>query len=190
MEPASKSRNKIVAANVKSGSASKKTPRKAKVERSPSPEQPVKKTKSLSKSGDKDLTQNMDDAEIEVPIKQPKKLKKKDMVDEEAEPKSKKSTNKVAAKKELEDDEDAASDYMNKFNIDNIIEPVRPSKPMTSYMFFANQMRTDRDPSVKFDVSEQSKKAAEQWKQLSDKEKEPFVKLNEADKKRFEEETR
>lgn len=117
--------------------------------------------------------------------------------DDATEPAYKKPSKKAAAKKEqlraqaeIESDDDNASDYTNKFNIDNIIEPVKPSKSLTTYMFFANQVRADRDMSVKCDVGELMKKASAEWKQLTDKDKEPYVKLNEADKKRYENEMR
>lgn len=77
---------------------------------------------------------------------------------------------------------------MNKFNIDSIIEPVKPSKPMSAYMFYVKQIMDDRDMTVKAVVTEISHKAGEQWKAMGDKEKEPFKKLNESDKKRYEDE--
>ena len=65
----------------------------------------------------------------------------------------------------------------------------QPKRPKTSYMFYCDESRSTvvkKNPTFK--LGDVSKAMGKEWKKLSDKKKEKFVKLAEADKKRYEEE--
>ena len=65
----------------------------------------------------------------------------------------------------------------------------QPKRPKTSYMFYCDETRpTVVKKNPKFKLGDVSKAMGKEWKKLNDKKKEKFVKLAEADKKRYEEE--
>ena len=61
-----------------------------------------------------------------------------------------------------------------------------PKRPKSAYIFFCTENRQkviDENPGIKFpDIG---KKLGKLWKNMSDSEKEPYIKLAEADKERF-----
>ncbi|GAB7324115.1 hypothetical protein MBLNU13_g07499t1 [Cladosporium sp. NU13] len=68
-------------------------------------------------------------------------------------------------------------------------DPNQPKRGLSAYMFFANEQRDkvrEDNPGIKF--GEVGKKLGEQWKALSDKQKEPYDAKAKADKQRYEEE--
>ena len=68
-------------------------------------------------------------------------------------------------------------------------DPERPKKGKTSYMFFAEEKRTHiREKFPDASMGEVSKKLGEEWKTLSEKDKEPYIALANKDKERYEEE--
>jgi len=68
-------------------------------------------------------------------------------------------------------------------------DPNQPKRGLSAYMFFANEQRDkvrEDNPGIKF--GEVGKKLGENWKALSDKQKEPYDAKAKADKQRYEEE--
>jgi hypothetical protein len=68
-------------------------------------------------------------------------------------------------------------------------DPNQPKRGLSAYMFFANEQRDkvrEDNPGIKF--GEVGKKLGEQWKSLSEKDKEPYDAKAKADKQRYEEE--
>ena len=68
-------------------------------------------------------------------------------------------------------------------------DPRIPKRPMTSFMFFCNEFRTQiwaANPEYK--IGDVAKELGKRWKKLSEEEKEKYSKMNEDDKERYEEE--
>jgi high mobility group protein B2 len=64
-----------------------------------------------------------------------------------------------------------------------------PKKPITAYLAYRNANITAlKEANPKTTFSEHSKKLSEMWKELSHTEKEPFLKIAEEDKRRYEKE--
>jgi len=67
--------------------------------------------------------------------------------------------------------------------------PVSPKRGMSSYMFFANELREKRTKEGKpFEIAAFGKEAGALWKALSDKDKKPYEAKAVADKSRYEKE--
>ncbi|KAF1982293.1 Non-histone chromosomal protein 6 [Aulographum hederae CBS 113979] len=68
-------------------------------------------------------------------------------------------------------------------------DPNAPKRGLSAYMFFANDQRDkvrEDHPGIKF--GEVGKMLGEKWKELTDKDKEPYEAKAKADKKRYEDE--
>ncbi|KAK3059804.1 Non-histone chromosomal protein 6 [Coniosporium uncinatum] len=68
-------------------------------------------------------------------------------------------------------------------------DPNAPKRGLSAYMFFANDQRDkvrEDNPGIKF--GEVGKMLGEKWKELSDKDKEPYEAKAKADKQRYEDE--
>jgi hypothetical protein len=68
-------------------------------------------------------------------------------------------------------------------------DPRMPKKPMTSYLFFANEQRDNvrkENPSMK--LAEIGKILSKMWKELSEEDKQKYNRLAEEDKDRYEQE--
>jgi len=69
------------------------------------------------------------------------------------------------------------------------IEDTKPRGKMTAYAFFVQTCREEykkKHPDEQVDFAEFSKKCAERWKTMTDKEKKRFNQMAENDKKRYE----
>lgn len=65
----------------------------------------------------------------------------------------------------------------------------KPKRPLSAYMFFCQAKRAETkaaNPNMTF--SELGKELGQMWQKLDESEKKPFIKQNERDKKRYEEE--
>mmetsp|Transcript_20285 Transcript_20285/g.29978 ORF Transcript_20285/g.29978 Transcript_20285/m.29978 type:complete len:93 (+) Transcript_20285:96-374(+) len=65
----------------------------------------------------------------------------------------------------------------------------KPKRGLSAFMFFSNELRPKllkENPEMKF--GEVGKAIGAKWRELSDKEKEPYAKKAEEDKKRYTEE--
>ena len=72
--------------------------------------------------------------------------------------------------------------------IDNV---VRPKKPSTAYIFFNTETaKKIREKNSNLNNTEVFQKVAQVWAALNDKQKEKYVKMAEADKQRFEKQTK
>ena len=68
-------------------------------------------------------------------------------------------------------------------------EDSKPRGKMTAYAFFVQTCREEykkKHPDEQVDFAEFSKKCAERWKTMTDKEKKRFNQMAESDKRRFE----
>lgn len=97
--------------------------------------------------------------------------------------------NAVDKVKELEEK------FLDKLKVKSKKDPLKPKKGKTSYMFFCDFLRKNpnskmlKNEDIKMlKISEQSKKFGNIWQNLSEKDKQQFIDLAEADKNRYEEE--
>ena len=60
-------------------------------------------------------------------------------------------------------------------------DPNKPKKALSAYFFFSNSKRSE----VTGSVTEKAKKLGEMWKGLSEKDRQPFVKMADDDKVRY-----
>ena len=68
-------------------------------------------------------------------------------------------------------------------------DPLIPKRPMTSFMFFCNEFRTQIwEANPEFKIGDVAKELGKRWKKLSEDAKEKYSKMNEDDKERYEEE--
>jgi hypothetical protein len=68
-------------------------------------------------------------------------------------------------------------------------DPLAPKRPRTSYIFYSNENRVElKEKYPDLNQKEFMKKMGEHWNNLSDKAKEPYKNMQEADKKRYESE--
>ena len=74
-----------------------------------------------------------------------------------------------------------------KFNVESILETIKPKKALSSYLYFVRHITKD-EAFIGQRATEVCRKAGEQWKKLNEKEKLPFVKKAEKDVKRRERE--
>ncbi|CAI7782391.1 unnamed protein product [Closterium sp. NIES-54] len=68
-------------------------------------------------------------------------------------------------------------------------DPNAPKRPLAPYMFYCKEQREvvkSNNPDVSF--GELGKILGAQWKELDDKEKRPYMKMAEDDKKRYQDE--
>jgi len=65
-----------------------------------------------------------------------------------------------------------------------------PKRPKTAYIFYCSDQRAkvkEEDPSLKF--GDIAKKLSSQWKEMSEEEKDPYVKMAQQDKERYQKES-
>jgi hypothetical protein len=102
--------------------------------------------------------------------------------------------NMKLVKQELENNQEKFQDIFNsnkqtKSNTKKIKDPNAPKRPKTSYIYFSLDKREEINKSnPELSTKDIMKKIGNLWKSLSDKEKEPYIKLSEQDKKRYTEE--
>ncbi|KAL6120465.1 hypothetical protein NUSPORA_02805 [Nucleospora cyclopteri] len=61
-----------------------------------------------------------------------------------------------------------------------------PKKPLSTYMFFANETRQRSEDIKGMMVTEQAKVIGARWKELGKEDKEPYEKMAKEDKERYE----
>ena len=78
------------------------------------------------------------------------------------------------------------------FAIESILEPVKPKRACSGYLFFAKQFMIDAHSKAESttiaDAQEFVKAAGQKWNTLTEKQKQPYLKQAEKDQKRFERE--
>jgi len=68
-------------------------------------------------------------------------------------------------------------------------DPNAPKNPTTAYMYYSKQKRTElKEKNKNIQFGELSRQISQSWKELTDDDKKPFVKLHAIDKERFQKE--
>lgn len=79
----------------------------------------------------------------------------------------------------------------NKINTKKLKDPNAPKKPITSFIYY-NKHKIDeykkKNPGQKINVPSLGKQSGEEWKSMSDHEKDKYLKMAIKDKKRYDKE--
>ena len=150
------------------------TPRKNDntIKRARSPSPAVKSRKSSQKSKDKAASTSQPAISTAV-----KSMKGKSVRSPSPAPKSDTGKKFGTVTKDSKTKSPKEPQAEKKFAVEDILEPVKPKKPTTSYIFFNKSQMKKAEPKTNAEFTAITKESGEAWKTMTDKEKLPYVKL-------------